>query len=83
MEFPHQIHIDPVEGPPGTIEIDPPYAGGGSDTVRASVYMDTAFCHGYVRMSSEEIYALIEALMVVKVKIDEKTAIRKMRGSDE
>ena len=80
MEFPHQIHIEPVEGTPGMIEIDPPYADGADDTVRASVYMDTAFGHGYVRLNGEEIYALIEALMAVKVKIDEKTTIRRLRG---
>lgn len=80
MEFSHKITVEHVGGTPGMIEIDPPYAAGVNDTVRASMYMDTDFCHGYVRMSSEEIYALIEALMAVKVKIDEKNAILGMRG---
>ena len=81
MEVSHQIHIEHVEGSPGMIEIDPPYADGVNYTVRASVYMYTALGNGYVRMTSEEISALIEALMVVKVKIDEKTAIRGLRGA--
>ena len=80
MEFSHQIHIEHPEGTPGMIEIDPPYAEGVNNTVRASMYINTSFGNGYVRMTSEEVSALIDALTAVKVKIDEKTTIRRLRG---
>ena len=80
MDSSIKVDVTHVTFAPGVIEIDPPYADDDTNTVRTSMYVDTDFGHGYVRLNGQEVSALIDALTAVKAEIDRKTTIKKLRG---